>query len=391
MTKSSAFPVPRLGLRALVAIFAVVVALAPAAVLLPTFASKSQDAVEEQSADLLQATGQQTANLLNRVLFAQWREVDGLARLAQSGGFNEGFRQRLETIKSVNDRYAWIGVAAPDGRVMMASGGLLEGQNVAARPWFTAGLEGPFAGDLHKALLLQQLLGTPGADPLRLLDFALPIRRQDDSVVAVLGSHLEWPWVRDLVRAAPLPQGADILLVSRDGTVIVGPEGLEGKQLSIRSSIAAGQGSSIVTEEAWPDGQRYVSAVVPVRGYRTLPSFGWSIIVRQPAAVAYHGVRELASGMIVPLLLVSATVLAVGLFFARFVGRPVAALAESATAMAGGATDVPVPEGHGYREAALISGALARMQSALTRAEDQAQVQAGERPPILSLVGSRVD
>ena len=391
MAKHSAFPVPRLGLRTLVVIFAIVAALAPVAVLLPTLAAKSQDAVEEQSADLLRATGQQAANLLIRVLYAQWREVDGLARLAQSSGINEGFRQRLETVKSINDRYAWIGVASPDGRVMMASGGLLEGQNVAARPWFIAGLEGPFAGDLHKALMLQQLLGTPGTDPLRLLDFALPIRRQDNSIVAVLGSHLEWPWVRDLVRGAPLPQGADILLVSRDGMVIVGPDGLEGKQLNIRSSIAAGQGSSIITEEAWPDGQSYVSAVVPVRGYQNLPSFGWSIIVRQPTAIAYHGVRDLASGMMLPLLLVSAALLVTGLLFARFIGRPAAALAESATAMSEGATDAPVPEGRGYREAALISGALARIQSTLTRAEDQAMTHAGERPPVLSLDGSHVD
>ena len=134
MATLSDFQVPRLRLRTLTTVFAVFVALAPIVGLLPMLASKAQDAVDEQAAGLLRATGQQSANLLVRSLRAQWRQVEGLAKLAESGGLSEGFRQRLEAIKSINDRYVWIGVAAPSGRVLMGSSGLLEGQSVGARP-----------------------------------------------------------------------------------------------------------------------------------------------------------------------------------------------------------------------------------------------------------------
>ena len=363
-----------MSLRKLVMIFALIAAIAPVATLLPVLASGAKGATEEYSGDLLQATGRQTANLLVRVLFAQWREVEGLARLAQASGVNATLRERIETIKAINDRYAWIGVATPDGKVVMASGGLLEGRDVAARPWFSAGLDAAFAGDLHQPLLLQKLIAPDATDPIRLLDFALPIRRADNSVLAVLGSYLEWPWVRDLVRSVPVPPRTEVLIVSRDGTVIIGPADLEGKKLEIRSAVAAGQGSEVITEETWPDNETYLSAVVPMGGYRGLPSFGWSVIVRQPSAVAYSSMRSVVSDLMAPLLALAGTLLLAGIAFAHVVGRPVAMLAAAAETIAAGNLDVPVPETGGYREAARIAGALSRVQGALARVEHGSSV-----------------
>ena len=107
--------------------------------------------------------------------------------------------------------------------------------------------------------LLQRALPSDGSsEPLRVLDFSAPVRRATDgAVVGVIGTHIGWHWIRDLVRSTPRPAEADVLLVSRDGTVIVGPAGLEGtRQQHLRAILAAGHGAPVTAEETWPDGER---------------------------------------------------------------------------------------------------------------------------------------
>jgi hypothetical protein len=73
----------------------------------------------------------------------QWRELEGLVTFAEETRDPDELRLRFETIARLNDRYAWIGMAQPDGRVTVATGRMLEGASVAERPWFRAGLQGP--------------------------------------------------------------------------------------------------------------------------------------------------------------------------------------------------------------------------------------------------------
>ncbi len=99
-----------------------------------------------------------------------------------------------------------------------------------------------------------------------------------------------------------------------------------------------------------------------------MPGFGWSLIPRQPSAVAHAPAREVAVRLLPPLLSVSLVLLFVGLILARALARPLSGLAAAAEAMAMGRLDEPVPERRDHREAAVLSAALARLQSALTRA-----------------------
>lgn len=362
---------PRLGFRGYLTCFFAIAALAPTLTALPSVLMASSAATDRRAIDGLRSTGQQAGTLLARALYVPWREVDGLASMVSEDGLSGTFRIRLDTAKALDDRLAWLGVAGPDGRVLAAAGGMLEGQDVAARAWFKNGLDGPFAGDVRDAVLLQRLLSTSGtAEPLRVLDFAKPLRRSADGpLLGVIGAHIDWNSVRDLVRETTRPEQADILLVSRDGDVIVGPAGLEGTKIQhLRGVLAAGQGVVATAEEEWPDGGRHLTVTMPVPGYRNMPGFGWSLIVRQPSAVAHAPAREMASRLLPPLIGVSFLFLLVGVFLARAMARPLSGLAASAEAMAQGRFDEPVPERREHREAAVLSAALARLQSALTRA-----------------------
>jgi len=176
--------------------------------------------------------------------------------------------------------------------------------------------------------------------------------REDGAVVGVIGAHIPWTAVRDSVREAVRPERAEILLVSRDGTVIVGPAGLEGTRVQpLRGVLAAGQGVVATAEEEWPDGGRHLSVTMPVPGYRNMPGFGWSLILRQPSAVAHAPARETAARLLPPMLAASFLLLAAGALLARALARPLSRLASSAEAMALGRLDEPVPEHREHRAA----------------------------------------
>ena len=85
------------------------------------------------------------------------------------------------------------------GVVQVATGNLLQGQDVSQRPWFGAGGQGPYVGDAHDAVLLDKLLSTPGSHvPLRFMDHASPVRDQDSAFKGVVAAHENWAWVQDI-------------------------------------------------------------------------------------------------------------------------------------------------------------------------------------------------
>ncbi|NMJ42443.1 HAMP domain-containing protein [Roseomonas sp. JC162] len=354
--------IPTRTLPATLVLLVIFAAILPLIASIPGFLAASRTNVGDRAAVSLTAAARQISARLGAGIAEQWAELRTVAGWAAAEGVGGSLPLRLDAAKELNGRLAWMGIAAPDGRVLIATRRILEGQDVSARPWFRAGLQGDFAGDLHDALLLaRHLAPAPGGEPIRLIDFAMPLRRADGSLIGVIGSHVDWGWMRDRVRRAPLPPGVDAMLAARDGTVIVGPEGLEGTRLTQRSALAGGQGVSTVTQEQWPDGRRYLAAAVPAGTAEGVPGFGWTVIVRQPPEAAFGEVRSLAGEIGVPLLASGVVILLVGLLVARAVAKPFGRLADAATALAEGRLDSPVPDTRSTREAALLSAALARL------------------------------
>lgn len=366
--------IPTRTLNSMILCFAVVAAVLPVAGIVPGFMAVSSSAVQDRAEETLKSASRQIGQRLSAGVAEQWAVVRAVAGWAATEGVGGNFPVRIDTAKALSDRLTWMGVASPEGRVLVATGRILEGDDVAARPWFRAGLQGDFAGDLHEALLLQRHLPPrAGGEPLRLIDFAMPVRRADGSLLGVLGTHVDWDWVRDRVRNAPLPGGMDALLIARDGTVIVGPRDLEGRRLTMRSVLAGGQGVQVVSEEEWPDGERYLTAGVPAGSSTGLPGFGWTVVVRQHPEAALSGVRTLARSIGLPVLGCSILLLLLGFWLARWLGRPFMRLADSATALAEGRLQGPVPDARTTREAALLSAALARLDRPPTQASARGQ------------------
>jgi HAMP domain-containing protein len=370
-----------LRIRTLVVLLCGAVALVSGVVLAFVTANVTRDVTERESTVVLRTLGQQAANQFARALYTQWRELEGLVRFAEEMQGPADLRVRLDTVARLNDRYAWVGFVRPDGRVAVASGGLLEGESVAQRPWFRAALQGPFGGDVHDAVLLQRLVAPNATEPLRLIDFAAPVRARDGSLLGVLGSHVSWRAIREVLRDVLGDTGRDVLLVNRAGTILAGPPDVEGRNLELPSILAARQGAARNSVETWPDGETYLAAVITPVKHRNLPNFGWSIIVREKADAAAAPARAIVRQIAVGLGASALIVLAGSFLLGGLLERPLRRLGKSAAALAEDRLTGPVPDLRTYAEVGLVADSLARLQARLAALR--------EAPPVLPPQGAR--
>jgi hypothetical protein len=182
-------------------------------------------------------------------------------------------RERLEEVRRADGAYAWIGITDTSGRVLSATGGLLEGVDVSSRPWFLGARGGPFTADVHEAVLLANLLGGAREEPLRFFDISVAVT-QEGSLVGVLGTHLYSEWLEEVAR---LPSAAlqevqgEVLLLSQDGTVQAGPQHLKGKRVIIDPATG---------KVTWPESGSFLWYAAP--GGSRLAGARWTIVARAP-------------------------------------------------------------------------------------------------------------
>lgn len=271
-------------------------------------------------------------------------------------------REQIQHLSRLDSRYTWLGIADVEGKVLAAKDGMLEGQGVAQRPWFRRGLEAPTAIDVHEAQLLASLLPA-SPEPYRFIDLAAPLHHAG-SVAGVIGAHLNWDWVAEGMAALQAP-GIEVLLLSRNRSVLFGPPDLVNKPLNIGSALAASRVTTSFLNERWPDGKDYFTVIVPTVGFADLPSFGWSLLIRQNADDAMAPTRDLIRSFLI--ILGTGAIAALALLFlaAQWLGTPLRRLSDSAEAVALDPASRPPYQETRFEEAARLSDALVRMQSKL--------------------------
>lgn len=298
----------------------------------------------------------------------QERQID-LRILVARPSIREGrdvprMRGVLNELQSNVPNYAWIGLARPDGTVLAATNGVLEGQSVAERPWFKEGQDKMYSADYHPALLLEKKL-PPQAEPWRFVDISSPVLDMQGRYMGVIGMHLSWTWAREIAAKLLNPAGdrydVEVMIVRNDGTVLLGPKGLEEKKIdteSFRASQVSASGGAVL--ENWPDGQRYMA------GYSRTGQDGslmlkWSVIVRQPEHVALEAFRDLEKRVILVGGLICVVLVVLAYFLTRRLVAPVNALSAALELRASGMQEVPIPLVNSYREIQLLSSTLLNM------------------------------
>lgn len=318
-------------------------------------AEMRRDALAE--AVTVRATGVQLD--FARALHQEWRAARTIAEDI-AGRDTSAVRSSLDLVVGDSSRVSWAGIAALDGTVILASAGLLEGQDVSQRPWFQRGLEGDFAGDVHEAVLLAKLLPGNDGGPRRFLDLATPIRDSQGKPSAVLGLHLDQDWAqKHLIESAQAVQ-IDVFILNREGEVVMATRDSAGLTGDLPSYRAAMAGAATTGIETWADGKIYLTSVIPQVGYEDLPSFGWSMIARiDNDAITIDGTL---TSLLFALTAFGMALAALTALFIQIFARPFSKLARSASDVLAGA-DVYPYESNSTAEAQTLSAVVARLQA----------------------------
>jgi diguanylate cyclase (GGDEF)-like protein len=335
----------------------------------------------------LQQLSWQMRDSLNRVIEQAIGDTRLLAELPQVRYSNDADATRgvLDSLQRTFPDYAWIGIADLDGKVVAATGRMLEGVNVSKRPWFTAGLRGLHATDYHPALLLEKILPRK-PDPWRFVDASGPIVDAGGKPVAVLGLHLSWEWARSHARNLLTPAlreyGAEIFVIRDDGTVMLGPASLVETKVDTTSLRLAQKGQTGSLREVWPDGRAYLTGYSQTGDMRDPASLRWTVLVRQTEERALAGAEDLKQRMLGWSALLALALAGVAALMARRLVRPMAALREAiervTEATRNGKEPPPIPPVDGFLETQVLSGTMRELvQSEL--AHRQALLAMNER------------
>jgi PAS domain S-box-containing protein len=306
-------------------------------------------------------------NRLDQELRERQRDIENITKSIDLYTLDEnGWRKLIDaTYRSYPD-YSWLALVAPDGMVRIGNKGLLEGQSVAARPWFAPSLKAPYIGDVHDAVLLGKILGpdAEGQAP-RFVDFAFPIRDAGGELIGVLGAHLNWSWARGALAPFEVADDKgvvrDALILDKDGIVLHGPLALLGRSLGIvlpREEVVKGVGA---------DGHIYAAA--RSRGHGDFSGLGWTVVIRSPASRVY----ALTDTVRVGVMWAGIPAVVVFLLMTILVSRRIAAPVERLIQAVVGNEDIPAITT--YREVAELSRAFAGLLEGLRHNQERIEAE----------------
>jgi len=319
----------------------------------------------------LQQLSWQVRGALNGVVGKSTGDVQLLTELprVREGRSAAEVRQVLESLQKTFPDYAWIGLTTPDGKVFAATQGVQEGVDVSERDWFLQGRDKLYAGDFHPMPPLGKKLPY-SADPWRFVDAAGPVLDADGKLRGVLSVHMSWGWVRRMAQTilAPgdLQYAADIFVVRGDGTVILGPRGMEEQKLDTESLRLANSGASGALKESWADGVTYLTGYARSGRAGDPSTLNWAVLVRQPETQALASARALEHQILLLGAVLGAAMAFGGAVFARRLTRPLNALSRAieermAAAPADTAALRDVRQNDSYHEVQVLSRALNEM------------------------------
>lgn len=350
-------------LRGLIVTIATLVLLCGALVLSSVFVTDLARYGDETARSAVRTRSVALANAISRSLYDQWLAIEQQAARISPDVGPDSLQVAVDTLAAANPKSSWIGIARANGQVVAASDGYLVGESVSGRPWFGEGLQGPFAGDVHEAVLLARLMKTDNGEPLRFIDFSAPIRNADGSVWGVLGAHVNWRWVRELITSTADSLDLDAFVVNAAGTVILStaPTTDAFDDLGIFRSAALGRAAA--TAETWPDGKTYYSVVLEEPALGSLPPLGWNYVVRLDPEIVFGAGDRFTTRMAVSAALTLLAALIVFAVAITLLTRPLQVLLLALQKLSRGESVGYQREGTTYRELTYLSEAIAWLQS----------------------------
>jgi len=373
-----------MSLRSRLALAFALASLALIAAIAVTLYVLSLSAAREQAAARLGHIAIGLRDRLDTGMYEREQDMRMLAELEVVRSLKDGpaaLRTQLEHRQAGYPEFSWIGFADVTGRVVAATGGLLEGADVSQRPWWSEAIKGgEYLGDVHEAVLLQKVLAPDTFEPLRFVDIAFPVM-DNGQTIGIASAHIGWDWARGLAARVLAASGAtghvELIVTNAAGKVLLGPKSLEGSTLP--ANVGGTPRADGFSRGRWPDGRDYVASASISHGERTYRGLGWTVIARESVDDAFASVENLRHVLTITALCGVLLISLLGYFLARGLARPLEQWAAAADSIGRGDRDVKFPEIPGSSELGRLSAALRSMATQLGAKEALLQTRIDER------------
>jgi signal transduction histidine kinase/ActR/RegA family two-component response regulator len=175
-------------------------------------------------------------------------------------------RAGLERVRSHVPDFEWLALTDGRGRVITATGALLEGENLSAQPWFEQGLTASRVGQPREVQALGRYLSLDARGRVpQLVDVAAPVIDNDGQTIGVLVGLVNWARLGERHQRALRDDdlGRRVVLLTPEGQVSIGPLELIGQALpAALTALIRTQGASQVM--TWPALGPQLTAVSPM-------------------------------------------------------------------------------------------------------------------------------
>ncbi|MEK3835550.1 MULTISPECIES: diguanylate cyclase domain-containing protein [unclassified Paenibacillus] len=357
------------------AAFAVIIILLTA-ILSYVIGNRSTTSVEVSIGSSLAAEANQMSEKLDQFMWSRSGEIEVLSKL---NAFQEPVEQAeagrlLNQLKKSLPVFTWVGFLDKTGNVVASTDQILQGTNISQRPVFQQALKGTFVGDVHDAVLLSKLLQSKTGEALQFVDVSVPVMDKQGQTSGVLAAHLSWEWSREVEASIVNPlkerlKGVEVFVVSKkDDTILLGPEALTGKRMTAAVLQQARSGKSSYAIEQDRGRDSYLTGYAYGDGYMNYPGLGWTVIIRQPADIAFASVHQLERFILISGLLTAAAFALIGWLLAGWISRPLRDITRTADLLSSGA-DVEIPASTRFKDVAILSASLRSLVNNLTKTE----------------------
>ncbi|HEX9867582.1 MAG TPA: cache domain-containing protein, partial [Candidatus Tectomicrobia bacterium] len=269
-------------------------------------------------------------------------------------------QQFLSSLLKDDPIYANFGLADRAGDIICSAVPLDEPVNIADRRYFVSALvTRDFAiGEFQ----IGRITGKAT------VAFGYPILDGDGRVQGVVFAGMDLSWLNHLVAAADLPQGAALVVIDRNGTILArypNPQTWVGQSGTrdplFQAMLAQGHGTA---ELRGMDG---IPRIYAFTGLRGLPEAGY-VSIGIPQAVAYAPVRRALVRNLVCLGVVAVLALvAAWIGGEAFIVRPVQALVWATRRLSGGDLSTRTGLSHGPGELNQLAAAFDEMAASLEK------------------------
>ncbi|MDG0853331.1 diguanylate cyclase domain-containing protein [Roseateles puraquae] len=363
--------------------------------------SMMQGQIERDKGAALASLGRSIATALGKNFRDRVQQVEQLVEspeVWEDGLSSPKVTQALSRVKRSRPFPSWVGVADARGIVVAATDNVLVGRDVHERPWFPAGLQGRYVGDVHEAKLLSSLLpASATGEPLRFIDVAAPLKIAGKTA-GVLALHADVQGV-SAVAEAFIPKNAEarrieVYILTRTGQVIFGADRSAqvdvaelARQLEALTPASPGEQARPATVARWGDGRRYLTTSWSLDTYAPELALGWQVLVRQPAEVAFEPAIAATKHALAVGLGCGLVAVAFGLLLGRQLTQPLKEMARAAHEVEQGVAGTFIPRAELNRELSQLSSALQAMTARLGGLVDQRTAQLNTANRELQVLG----